>query len=185
MIRRASAWLALGAMGLMTLACVNPSAAPPATALSSARPGEAKKFPEVEILTAEGDLITAKLVRLESDGRVVALPAPYWGVETQVLDPADIVSIKRLDKSSAVIRSTLSGFASAMIAGGFWYLAWSRYDEDYSAGLSGAPALGAVIGIPLGLVMGAASEAAHPRKLDFTRMSEARRLAALRKWMGI
>jgi hypothetical protein len=172
-------------MGLMTLACVNPSAAPPKTTPSSARPGEAKKFPEVEILTAEGDLITAKLVRLESDGRVVALPSPYWGVETKVLDQADIASIRRLDKPSSIIRSTLFGFALAMMSGGLWYLIWSRYDEDYSAGLYGAPASGAMFGIPWGLILGAVSEAANPRKLNFSRMSEARRMAALRKWMGI
>jgi hypothetical protein len=185
MIRHVSSWLIIAAMALMTFACAGPSAAPPTTAPPSVRPGEARQFPEVEILTAEGDLITAKLVRLDSDGRVVALPSPYWGVETSVLNQADIVSIRRLDKPSSVIRSTLSGFALAMITGGLWYLTTSKYDEEFSDGLLGAPAVGGVIGAPLGLLIGVAAEAANPSKLQFSRMSEARRLAALRKLMGI
>lgn len=184
MNKRMTSWMVLAAWGLMTLACANPGSSPPSTT-PPAGPGEARKFPEVEILTVEGDVLTAKLVRLESDGRIVALPSPYWGVETMTLATDQIRSVRRLDKPSPVSRWAMAGFALAAVIGGGWYLIWAQYDEDFSAGLLNTPIAGSSIGVPLGLVVGALSAAANPRKLDFRRMSEARRLAALRKWMGI
>jgi len=129
--------------------------------------------------------MTVKLVRLDSDGRVVVLHSPYWGVETKTMALADIHSLQLLGKASPMLRGAMAGFALvAAIAGGL-FLATSSYDEDFSAGLRNAPIVGGVLGVPLGLLTGSGSAAANPSKFDFTRMSEARRLAALRKLMGI
>jgi hypothetical protein len=185
MNQRIAAWAALAALCLLALDCAGPDAAAPKTAPGPAVSREARKFPEVEIVTVEGDVIVGKLARLEPDGRVAVLPVPYWGVEMKILALDAIDSVRLMKRSSAVVKGALSGIPVVGIIGGIIALAMSKYDEDFMNGLWMVPAAGIGIGVPIGLLAGGAASLASPSKYDFRKQNAVGRMAVVRRLMGI
>jgi hypothetical protein len=146
---------------------------------------EARKFPVVEILTSEGDVLTGKLARLEKGDRVAFLPKPYWGVEMRILDYKDIHSIRQVERPSYLGKGVLAGIALAGIAFGATTLASAKYDVDYQGGITNVPLAAVLLGAPLGALIGGAGSAASPAIFNASRASAAELTARLKRLMGI
>ncbi|MCX6561279.1 MAG: hypothetical protein NTZ26_12295 [Candidatus Aminicenantes bacterium] len=181
MTRRMMAWAALAAVGLMTMDCALTN-----VRLSGAGPGlngvlEARAFPEVEIVTFEGDPIIGKILRLESGWRVTVLPMPYWNVATEVRPLAAIALVRRLKTPSQAGPGALAGLGLFGTLTGLIGIPACKYDIEYR-NVALAISLAAVAGAGLGALLGLA--ASKKVVFDLARMSPEQKAAALAGLMG-
>ncbi len=180
---KALAWAALAGIVSALAGC---AVAPvPATGREGKEILAAKKFPEIELWREGAGGTRVKLIRLEGE-RVVFLPFPYWNVDSRVAAVSEIQSVRLLNGKKHIKNGILTGFGVWWSLAGALGLANSKYDVDYSNSLTSAPLVGLFVGVPLGLLAGAAlSAATPPSRYDFSEMNAPRKYAALRRLMGI
>jgi len=183
MNRRFTSWAALAALALATMNCAGGTGSPLVTPPDPTVSRTAKVFPEVELLTAEGEVIVGKILRLESADRLVILPIPYWNVATIERPLAAIARISRREKTKSVGTSALIGFGIAAVWVGVKTLPHSKYDTDFGDASLGIPIVAAVTGLPLGALIGVATSGR--KEYDLRWMGLERKAAVVARLMGI
>jgi hypothetical protein len=143
---------------------------------------QAKRFPEVELITSEGDILKGKLISLRGKD-VMFSPFPYWNVELFEIKLDNIHSIKLPKKGSKAMSGMTSGFAWTFIIVGALAGVSSKYDEDFEEALLGSTILGAGAGL-IGTLVGALADAGTKSEYKFYKMSESEKIRAVRKIMG-
>lgn len=144
---------------------------------------EAKKLQEVQLKTTSGEIHTGKLTRL-GRGNLVLLPFPYWNVEAIKIDLDDIYSIKVMKKSSKAGKEAAGGFAWGFLITGTIAGLSSKYDEDFELALLGSAVIGAFVGL-ITFVVGGLREVATKSKYDLYKMSNSKKIRAIKKIMGL
>ncbi len=143
---------------------------------------QAKRFPEVELITSEGDILKGKLISLR--GKDLAFsPFPYWNVELLEIKLDDIHSIKLPRKGSKATSGMLSGFAWTFIIVGGVAGASSKYNEDFEEALIGSTILGAGAGL-IGALVGALADVGTKSEYKFYKLDEREKIKAVKKIMG-
>ena len=142
----------------------------------------AKKFPEIELKTAERKIPKAKLLRVVGK-KVSLVPFPYWDVEIKNIDLNEIYSIKMLKKGNKAVNGFASGFGWTFIIIGTIGALASKYNEDFETSLYISAGAGLSGGL-LGLLIGAASAIGTKTEYQFIKMSDSQKIRALKKIMG-
>lgn len=143
---------------------------------------QAKRFPEVELITSEEDIHKGKLISLRGKDLQFS-PFPYWNVELFEITLDDIYSIKLPKKGSKAISGMAGGFGWTFIVVGVLAGATSKYDEDFEAALLGSAMIGAGVGL-IGALLGALADIGTKSEYKFYKMDEWEKIRAVRKIMG-
>lgn len=142
----------------------------------------AKKFPEIELKTAERKIPRAKLLRVVGK-KISLLPFPYWDVEIKNIDLNEIYSIKVLKKSNHAANGFANGFGWVFMIFGILGALNSKYNEDFEDSLYISAGVGLSGGL-LGFLIGAASTIGTSTEYEFIKMSDSQKIRALEKIMG-
>ena len=142
----------------------------------------AKKFPEIELKTAERKIPRAKLLRVVGK-KVSLLPFPYWDVEILNIDLNEIYFIKLLKKRNNAANGFASGFGWTFMISGTLGALSSRYNKDFETALFMSVGVGLSGGL-LGFLIGAASKIGTSTEYEFIKMSDSQKIRALEKIMG-
>jgi len=145
---------------------------------------EAAALPEILLQMKESARIQrGKITGLET--RLVRfLPAPYWNVEEQKIDIAEISLIVLPRKGYGIERTWASGFGIGFTVSGAIMAATSKYDEDYSASLLMAPLAGATVGL-VAMAIHALSDSEKETTYAFGSMSDEEKSFVILKLMGV
>jgi hypothetical protein len=141
-----------------------------------------KKFPEVEVITMNGEIIVGKLAGFETRDTVFLLPAPYWGVEKRSLPVYNIKLLRNLSRRSKITSYVWGGAAITAIAHGVNVLESAHYKEDYNTAL--VPLAG-LSGALCGLLAGLGADSLNPKQFDFASFDTEKRIAVLKHLMDI
>jgi hypothetical protein len=175
---------ALLAMAHLLTGCASSGGAGHPTALPG-NPGEAIQaalFPELKLITTDGNSYRCKLIRLKDD--VVTLrPYPYWQIPEAEVPVASFHQVELLDPKSHAGGGFMTGFSAVFLPIGLIGIASSKYNTQFSAALAGSAALGLVGGL-VGLVIGAVGDAASDQKIKLYELTEAQKRHAVLKLMG-
>jgi len=184
-MKKILAYPALALFVIFSISCatVPPSVLPRSSSLPSIGKVEAKKFPEVRLVTIGGEQNKGKILSLEGD-TVTFSPFPYWNVEPLRIGLDEIHSIERTQKKRWTLFGLAAGFGSASMIGGISAAKDCRYDRDYSAAMGYVPLIGVGGGL-IGLAIGGIADLATRSKYDLSRMSKDEKIAALMAVMGL
>ena len=185
MTQKILTYLLLAFFTIFTIGCatVPLSDAPISSSLHSLGKVEAKKFPEVRLVTIGGDQNKGKILSLEGD-TVTFSPFPYWNVEPLRIGLDEIHSIEMTEKKSAAGLGFLHGFGWVTLAGGILGAINSKYDVDYQNAMWEAPGIGLFGGL-LGLAIGGITDLATRTKYDLSKLSKDKKIQTLMAIMGL
>jgi hypothetical protein len=141
----------------------------------------AEKFPEVFLKDKDGIGKIVKILELEG-GNVVFLPSPYWNVQRGEIALEQISSIefmKTPKRGGGFIAGFFLGYYTVGIVG----LSTAKYNVDYEQAMSCTLLGGLGCGL-LGLVLEAAVNPRPRTKFNFSEMSTADKVLALKNIMG-
>jgi hypothetical protein len=143
---------------------------------------QANRFPAVLLKENGGISKIVKILRLE-DGKVIFLPSPYWNVQPMEIDLEQIASINLTEVKSKGVGWFLGGALVGFYTAGIGGLSTSHYNVDYERAL-GNSFLAAVGGGLLGMAIGGVFNPRPQTKFNFSRMSTAAKVVALKNIMG-
>jgi small nuclear ribonucleoprotein (snRNP)-like protein len=166
-------------MVCMTTSCLNMVLPDPSVSVNRVP----RKFPEVEVLTMDGESIVGKLAGFESSNNVFLLPAPYWGVEKRSVPIQDIKRLRNLSRRSKVLSYTLGGAAVTGIIHCVTVLETSTYKEDYQEGLRWTP-IACMSGVLYGSLAGLIANSMNPKEYDFASYGNNKKASVLKHLMG-
>jgi hypothetical protein len=143
---------------------------------------QAEKFPEVLLKEKDGISKIVKILRLER-GKVVFLPSPYWNVQPEAIDLEQISSIDLTEVKRKGVGWFLGGLFLGFYSVGINGLSTSHYNVDYEAAISNSY-FAAVGGGMLGMAIGGFFDPRPRTKFNFSKMSTAAKVLALKNIMG-
>jgi hypothetical protein len=143
---------------------------------------QASVFPELKLITTDGNSYTGKLTRLQGD-TVTLRPYPYWNIPEVSIPLGGIHLIELTGSEGHAGSGFAAGFSAFFILTGGLGAATSKYNRDFQWAAVGSGLAGLIGGL-VGLAVGAVGDATRLSKIKFYELPELQKRPAILKIMG-